>query len=474
MRYGSSDLGMSSGSRGITNGQLTILGGGGFRVPLIYQALLKPDFYGLIDRIVLYDPDTQRLAAICAVLDQMARRCGPGPSVITTDKLEESLSDADFVFSAIRVGGTVGRVLDERIPLTHGQLGQETVGAGGLLYGLRTVPVMESIAETVRRVAPDAWLINLTNPAGLVTQAMGDVLGDRVIGVCDSPTELCHHVASALEIEMHSAFFDYFGLNHLGWLRGVYVNGRERLAGLLEDKQRMRSMQEVRLFGEDWIRALGMIPNEYLFYYYKNSEAIKSITSNKYTRGQFIREQQSAFYDEAVKQPEDALERWQAAVSERDFTYMAESRAEGEARSNDVQAGGGYAEAALSVVRAIARNSNDVQILNVRNRSALPLLPADAVVEVPCLVSGNGAVPLSLGGIPNETAGMMLAVEAAQRLTIDAARTQSWELALRAVAAHPLVSSVSAAEEILGRYRAELPRLLASQPEVDEKHALPI
>ncbi|MGO4430119.1 6-phospho-beta-glucosidase, partial [Streptomyces sp. MCAF7] len=144
----------------------------------------------------------------------------------TTD-LDDALRGADFVFSAIRVGGLAGRARDERVPLAEGVLGQETVGAGGVLYGLRTLPVALKIAERIAAVAPDAWVINFTNPAGMVTEAMQRVLGDRVIGICDSPVGLCRRAARALGADPGRASYDYVGLNHLGWLRGVIVDGRD-------------------------------------------------------------------------------------------------------------------------------------------------------------------------------------------------------------------------------------------------------
>jgi 6-phospho-beta-glucosidase len=199
--------------------RLTILGGGGFRVPLVYRALLADRGKGRITEVVLHDLDPSRTAVIAQVLAEQAAAYPDAPEVSVTPDLDEALTGADFVFSAIRVGGLEGRAADERESLEEGVLGQETVGAGGIAYGLRTVPVAVDIARRVLAVAPGAWVINFTNPAGLVTEAMSRHLGDRVIGICDSPVGMGRRVAAVLGVDPASAWFDYAGLNHLGWLR---------------------------------------------------------------------------------------------------------------------------------------------------------------------------------------------------------------------------------------------------------------
>lgn len=180
--------------------RLTILGGGGFRVPLVYGALLGDHAEGRVSHVTLYDEDPARLTAMARVLHDQAAAAGvpDAPAVTATGDLDEALRGADFIFSAIRVGGLDGRAADERIALAEGVLGQETVGAGGIAYGLRTVPVARAIARRIARTAPEAWVINFTNPAGLVTEAMAEELGERVIGICDSPVGLGRRIARLL------------------------------------------------------------------------------------------------------------------------------------------------------------------------------------------------------------------------------------------------------------------------------------
>ncbi|UNZ21526.1 6-phospho-beta-glucosidase [Streptomyces sp. 891-h] len=438
--------------------RLTVLGGGGFRVPLVHRALLDdaqgPDAAGRCTELVLHDTDPGRLNAISAVLaEQAARHTGPRPAVRTTTDLDEALAGADFVFSAIRVGGLAGRVRDEQLPLAEGLLGQETVGAGGVLYGLRTVPVATHIAERVAELAPRAWVINFTNPAGMVTEAMSRVLGDRVIGICDSPVGLCRRAARAVGADPDRAEFDYVGLNHLGWLRRIVVNGTDRLPALLADAPALESFEEGKLFGAEWLGALGALPNEYLHYYYHHREALTAIREADATRGEFLARQQEGFYAKLADGDGggSAFQTWEDTRREREETYMAESReaSGGWQRDSCDLDGGGYDRVALALMRAISRNERTTLILNVRNRGAVPGLDGDAVVEVPCLVDAGGARPLAAGPVAPDQLGLMLQLKAVERSTIEAAVDHSPRAALRALALHPLVDSVHAADRVL-------------------------
>jgi 6-phospho-beta-glucosidase len=423
--------------------RLALLGGGGFRVPLVHGALLAG---GGVTELVLHDVDAARLTAIERVLAEQAAGVPGAPRVRVTTDLATALSDVDFVFSAIRVGGMRGRRLDERVAAAEGVLGQETVGAGGIAYGLRTVPVAVALARTIAEVAPRAWVINFTNPAGMVTEAMAGVLGDRVIGICDSPVGLCRRVARALGVDPAAARFDYAGLNHLGWLRAVDVGGEDVLPRLLADPAALESFEEGQLFGADWLRALGALPNEYLHYYYFTREAVGGES-----RGAFLLEQQRGFY------AEPSLASWERTRLEREATYMAETR-EGERDANDLE-GGGYEHVALALMRALAHDERTSLILNVRNGSTLPGLPADAVVEVPCVVDAGGARPLGGGPLPEHALGLVTAVKAVERAAIEAATTGSRAAALRAFALHPLVDSVTVARRLLAGYVAAHPEL---------------
>ncbi|WP_030210549.1 6-phospho-beta-glucosidase [Streptomyces sp. NRRL S-87] len=441
--------------------RLTILGGGGFRVPLVYGALLGDRADGRVTRVVLHDEDPARLTAVARVLAEQAAGVPDAPAVTATTDLDDALRGTDFVFSAIRVGGLPGRAADERVALAENVLGQETVGAGGIAYGLRTVPVARAIARRIAALAPDAWTINFTNPAGLVTEAMAEELGDRVIGICDSPVGLGRRIARALGADPARAYVDYVGLNHLGWVRGLRVDGRDELPRLLADPQALESFEEGRLFGAEWLRSLGAVPNEYLHYYYFNREAVRAYQEAKQTRGAFLLDQQARFYAEAARPDGSALAAWERTRAEREATYMAENReaaGAGERAESDLESGG-YERVALALMRAVARDERTTLILNVANRGTLAALDAEAVIEVPCLVDANGAHPLAVDPLPYHAVGLVTAVKAVERAVLAAAASGSRAEAVKAFALHPLVDSVAVARTLLDGYAAAHPGL---------------
>ncbi|MEU9980856.1 6-phospho-beta-glucosidase [Streptomyces sp. NPDC050856] len=442
--------------------KLTILGGGGFRVPLVYRALLGDRAEGRVTHVTLHDVDTARLGVITRVLAEQAAGAADAPVVAATPDLDEALRGADFVFSAIRVGGLAGRAADERVALAQGVLGQETVGAGGVAYGLRTVPVAVAIAHRVAELAPDAWVINFTNPAGLVTEAMSRVLGDRVVGICDSPVGLGRRVARALDVaDPAGAEVDYVGLNHLGWLRGLRVAGRDELPRLLADTEALGSFEEGRLFGAEWLRSLGAVPNEYLHYYYFNREAVRAYQGAGPTRGAFLRDQQAGFYAAGARPGASALAAWRRTLADREATYMAASREAAGAGGRDraEPESGGYEKVALALMRAVARDERTTLVLNVRNRTTLPVLDADAVIEVPCSVDAGGPRPVPVDPLPYHAVGLVTAVKAVEREVLAAADSGSRATAVKAFALHPLVDSVSVARRLLDAYTGVHPGL---------------
>nr|WP_244954043.1 6-phospho-beta-glucosidase [Spelaeicoccus albus] len=434
---------------------MTIIGGGGFRVPLIYHALLMDEREPRIDDVTLYDVDRDRLAAIKAVVDQQQAEAPErdGPRVTLSTDLHEAIGGADFIFSAMRVDGLRGRASDEHIALECGVLGQETTGPGGLAYGWRTVPVALRLAEAIAADVPGAQVINFTNPAGMITEAMQSVLGDRVVGICDSPVALIRRAARAVGVDPHETIAGYAGLNHLGWLRSLEHDGTDLLPGLLADNGRLAHIEEARLFGYDWVRLLGALPNEYLYYYYFAREAVGSVRSAEQTRGDFLLQQQTQFYDAVARDPEHALEAWRQSRRERETTYLAELRNPDDEREYEDIAGGGYEDVALEYMAAVMRGEATRMILNVRNGHALPGLPEDAVVEVPCHIAGQGAEPLAVAPLEGHQLGLVQQVKAVDQLTISAARDGDPENMVKAFALHPLVGSVSAARRLAKSYR---------------------
>ncbi len=427
--------------------RVVIVGGGGFRVPLVVDELRRTDFP--VDELVLCDVSPDRLSVIA---DVVAR---DGLDLRASTDLVDAVTDADVVFVAIRVGGLDGRVDDEQAGLELGLLGQETVGAGGLRYALRTIPVVDELARAVAEHAPGAWVVNLTTPAGIVTEAMASTLGQRVIGVCDSPVALARRAAAAAGADPGDSLaaitgavqVDYLGLNHLGWLRGLSAGDTDLLALLLAEPARLSGIEEAQLFGVDVIRALGSIPNEYLYWYYAEREALRDVIAAGRTRGEHVRTEQSAFYAAAAADPARARELWRAANDERNASYFAELR-EGERDHADVAAGG-YESVAVAVAAAVTGLTPAARlILNVSNGSTVGALPADAVIETVCTVDTDGARPLPTGAPTLDQLGLMAAVKASERAIIHAARSRSPQTALRAFVEHPLIRSLTAARTL--------------------------
>ena len=434
--------------------KLALLGGGGFRVPMVYGALLTRAGRLGLDEITLYDVSETRLARIAPVLAGLEQELGERLMVRPTTLLDEALEGADFVFCAIRPGRLEGRAVDERVPLEAGVVGQETIGPGGICLALRTVPVVVELAEAVAKQAPGAWFVNFTNPAGLVTEAIREVVGGRALGICDSPRALCRRVAEALGRSPDELWFDYFGLNHLGWLRGVYDGGGDLLPGLLADDELVESFEEGKLFGAEWLRSLGMIPNEYLYFHYFAADTVDALRMGAPSRGEFLLRQQADFYAANGATPEEALAAWRNARRERDRTYFAEVRAAAGlvAPVDSWEDLGGYEAEAIAVVEAIAGNEDRVLILDTANRSSLPFLDESAVVEVPCVVGRAGAIPTAVGDVPAHARALIETIKDVERTTIQAALEGSRALAVRALALHPLVPSVNVARRIFAEY----------------------
>ncbi|HEX3188230.1 MAG TPA: 6-phospho-beta-glucosidase [Streptosporangiaceae bacterium] len=431
--------------------RVTILGGGGFRVPLICRELAASGL--AIGEVVLYDVVPERLGVISAVL------AADGLPLRTTTDLEVALRGAEVIFAALRVGGLDGRVADERAALDAGVIGQETVGAGGLSYAARAVPVVDAIARRVAELAPGAWVISMTNPAGIVTEVMAATLGPRVVGVCDSPTGLVRRACAAAGVDPGTRLaqmpdgveVDYLGLNHLGWLRGLRVDGTDRLPGLLADPDALKRTEEGRLFGADLLQALGAIPNEYLYWYYARSEALRDVRGAGRTRAEHVRAEQQRFFAAAAADPGRAAALWAEANDERNRSYFAELRS-GERDAADVEAGGyeaiaiGLASALMG--RALSGSAPARLILNVRNGGTVPALAPDAVIETVCRVDSDGAVPLPAAPPSDHELGLMSTVKSCERAIVSAALTGSAADALRAFALHPLVGSLEAARTL--------------------------
>jgi 6-phospho-beta-glucosidase len=438
--------------------KVAVLGGGGFRTPTLHGCLTRAAEQVGLDEIVLHDVDGRRLELIREVIEGMDReRGGATLTVQTTTSLDSALDGVGAVLAAIRVGGADARVIDEEVPLSFGVLGQETVGPAGIAFAMRTIPVMRAIALAVRDRAPDAWFVNFTNPAGVVTEALRGVLGDRAIGICDSPAALCARTAVALRQKASSMDFDYGGLNHLGWLLAARVEGQDRLPELLADDVRLRGLDEARLFGVARLRSLGAIPNEYLVYLDRTSE-VTAAFRRQGGRGDIVAKQQRHFFERRVGDPRGSLAAWRATRDARHGTYMAEAWEGTSPRAPETEAPDqgpgeeGYAAVAVNFLEAVVGDEPKALILNIANRGRLTEIGDDEVGEITCTVSSDGVRPVPGSPLPREASTLVTRIKEVERLTLVAAIRGSAPLAIDALAAHPTVPSREIAERIWSGY----------------------
>src|SRR5215510_3236450 len=346
--------------------KVTIIGGGGIRTPLIIHALVQAQPLLKLDEVALYDIDAERLSVITALSREAARQRGSVLNLIPSTDLSEAVTGAGFIIHSIRVGGIAGRARDERLAIEHGIAGQETTGVGGLAMALRTIPIVLEQARVIERRAPDAWFISFTNPAGLMTEALTAHTKLRVIGICDTPSEMFHRLSVALEAAPGELRTDYFGLNHLGWVQRVVLRGCDVTRQVLNDDAILRSLYSADLFDPAMIRALELIPSEYLFFYYEQQRALANQRAAGASRGEEIAKLNADLFEQlqsAIKSEQltQGLELYRNYLRRRSGSYLKlEAEADSALRDGVEQledpfdSATGYHRIALAVITALA------------------------------------------------------------------------------------------------------------------------
>jgi 6-phospho-beta-glucosidase len=438
--------------------KLTLLGGAGVRVPLMVQGLIHWQKDVQIDKLVLYDLNAEKLDTIGKLVTHIVQKEGAPFEVEITSDLRKAIKDSDFIYTAIRVGNEKGRVIDERVALKHGVLGQETTGAGGFSMALRTIPVMLDLAKVIEELAPNAWVINFTNPSGLITEALLKHTSLKVIGICDAPSSMKIGISKFLQKNDDHVFIDYFGLNHLGWIKKVMVQGENHLPKVIENyNDFVQKFPHMGAFSEDLIKTLNLLPNEYLYYYFYRDQAVANITNSANTRGEQIVQLNETLIKQLKPKVNNgdlagALNIYKAILDQRNNSYMsAETGSTTEEATNSVSTEG-YDGLAMSILSSIVNNKDKQLILNVKNNSTIPELNDDDVIEVTCLLNQNGPVPLAVGKTPPEVKGLLTTVKEYERLTIEAAVTGNYEKGVLALTIHPLVNSHTLAKKIVDDY----------------------
>jgi 6-phospho-beta-glucosidase len=329
-------------------------------------------------------------------------------------------------------------------------VGQETIGPGGFAMALRTVPEVVRYAQTVVQRAPHAWIINFTNPVGIVTQAVQTATQAKVIGICDTPTELFEEIAHALELPSAECYFDYVGLNHLGWVREVFFDGEPQIHRFWEQPELLDRLYRAPLFPRELLLRLRLLPTEYCYYYYRPGDAFENVKKAGHTRALVIRELNARLFAALVRHDDDPLVVYERYIAARAAGYMRlESGSQAPLTQSPWAQLTGYDKIALQTVRAMHENSGALLPLNVRNRGNLPELEENDCIEVTCAVNANGALPLYTGSAPDAVRDLIVQVKDYERLTVAAALARDPELAARALARNPLVTSPELARQLV-------------------------
>ena len=449
--------------------KITVIGGGGVRGPLfVASAIRRWDAIGL-DEICLMDINLAKLEIMATIGRQVGVLMGSPVRINHTTDVIAALDGASYVVTAIRVGDEMGRVLDEKIALKHGVLGQETTGPGGFAMAMRSIPTINQYAALMNKLCPRAWLFNFTNPAGMVTQALRNQGFQRIVGICDSANEAQHQVANWLKLDHRSLRPQVFGLNHLSWTRSVLHGKEEVLQPLLSNDDFLTS-SSLKVFEPELVRQFGMWLNEYLYYYYYSEKAVEQILGDGKTRGEEILELNQRLLGRLTdlnvgQTPEKALAIYQAYNDRRGATYMHYARPEAPTleqadqkdeistpRQFDASGGEGYAGVALDIIQGLEGSEPMYTGLNVTNEGAIDCMSADDVVEVSCVVDANGIRPLPIGQIPDHQELLMRSVKNYENLAVQSILERSREKAVMALTVHPLVMSYSRAKVLVDEY----------------------
>jgi 6-phospho-beta-glucosidase len=413
--------------------KLVIFGAGSSYTPELIDGLIRQYEALPVRELCLTDINERRLEILAGMARRMIGHAGLPVAVIATTDRRRGLEGAAFVNSLIRVGGMDARINDERIPPKYGIVGQETTGPGGMMKALRTIPPMLEMAREMEEVCPGAWLINYTNPSGIMAEALGKYSRVRYVGLCSGPKGWIEHTLRLMGVDPARANVDWIGLNHLGFATRVWVDGQDVTEQAVEAAARQWSIDA------EWMRTLGAIPSTYLRNYYHRGLVVEAANEPGHrVRGELVKEIEA----ELLRQYADPnLVEKPALLRER--------------------GGGGYAEVAMASMLAIHHNKGERQIIQVLNQGAVDGIPADASVEIPCIVDRTGPHPIRMGAIPLPIRGLIQAVKAYESLTVRAAVEGSKRVAMQALMAHPLVPSWEVArpllDELLAANRAWIP-----------------
>lgn len=386
---------------------LTVIGSGSIYTPELAQGLITRRDVLPIGELRLMDIDRRKLDIVGGLVQRMVAKAGLPTRVVLTEDRRESIRGADYVVVQARVGRLAGRIHDERIPAELGLIGQETNGAGGFAMAMRTMPLLRGVVEEVLELAPQAFIVNFMNPSGLITEGAvrhwerltgkdARVDNPPIIGLCNIPIKMKKYLAERLGVDDRAIDLRYLGLNHMSFVTGAYVGGRDVLPDVISGLGPEEMLDGTGFLPDaGLIKLLGFMPNQYLKYYYTTAEMLQEQQRSPKTRGEVV-----------------------AGIEEELLELYARQELAEKPKQLEQRGGAWYSEAAVSLIDALHNNRREVHVVNVPNRGAVAGLPDHAIVEVPSVIGSAGATPLAQGRLPQATRGLVQTIKEYEQLTI--------------------------------------------------------
>ncbi|MCP1110856.1 6-phospho-beta-glucosidase [Lachnospiraceae bacterium PF1-21] len=432
--------------------KIVTIGGGSSYTPELIEGFIKRYQSLPVREIWLVDIEEgrEKLETVGNLAKRMVKKSGLPIAIHLTLDRREALAGADFVTTQIRVGQLKARGLDEQIPLKHGLLGQETNGAGGMFKAFRTIPVILEITKDMKELCPEAWLINFSNPAGMVTEAClryGQI--KKVIGLCNVPIHMEMDIAKLLEVPKEDVWVRFGGLNHLVYALQIFLKGKDVTGQVLElstdpEKGMAMTMKNIMpvSYEREFIRALGVLPCPYHSYYYRKDEQLK---------------------EELVQLKEGAVRALKVQEIEKELFALYQNE-DLDIKPPQLEQRGGayYSDAACSLIESIYTDKRDIQTVDTRNNGTIAGIPDDSAIECSCIITGEGPVPLNIGHLPVAVNGLVQEIKSFERMTVEAAVTGDRDKALLALSINPLTTSDKVAkaviEELMEAHKDYLPQ----------------
>lgn len=434
------------------NIKVVTIGGGSSYTPELVEGFIKRYDTLPIKELWLVDIEEgrEKLEIVGALAQRMVKKAGLPMKVILSYDRREALKDADFVTTQMRIGRLPARIKDERIPLSHGMIGQETNGAGGMFKAFRTIPVILDIVKDIQELCPNAWLINFTNPAGMVTEAIyRHTTFKKAIGLCNVPVNMVDGFAKMLNVEEKDVTMEIQGVNHFIFATNVFVNGESRFDELLDKYAHLKAKDTIQMknfvslpYSPSFINGLHAIPCPYHNYYFFTKEQLEEELEQFKT---------GTVRGEVVSKTEEEL-----------FELYSHEELQEKPEQLAKRGGAKYSDAACNLIQSIYNNTGDIQYVDVKNNGAIADLPLDSAVEIACRITSDGPQPIATGELKLPISGYVHMMKTFERMVIEAAVSGNRDLAVAALNLNPLCSSDEIAnkvvDELLEAHKEYLPQ----------------